>query len=110
MTISKEVLDQMTQIIVDEMHPSLVLMFGSQARGEAGPDSDLDLIIVQDQETIARLGRRQQLGNMYRLLSHFPILVDLLLYSNEEFDRKRDWLNHVIPEAVREGKVLYEHN
>ena len=110
MKASETIVQQMTEIIIREMDPRLILMFGSQARGEATEDSDLDLIIVQDRDTIQQKGRRQQIGRLHRELSVFMIPIDLLLYSPEEFEVRKGWRNHVIADAVQEGRVLYERN
>ena len=39
-------IDRMVKRIVKKFHPEMVILFGSQARGDAGPDSDVDLLIV----------------------------------------------------------------
>ena len=44
---------RMVKRIVKQFDPEQVILFGSQARGDAGPDSDVDLLIVMDFEGTA---------------------------------------------------------
>ena len=37
--------------VVADFNPRRVILFGSQARGEAGPDSDIDLLVIVDDDT-----------------------------------------------------------
>jgi predicted nucleotidyltransferase len=88
--------------------PERIILFGSQARGDARPDSDFDLLIVQ----AARPGnsRWQDLQSLRQALRRFPIAKDLLLFRPAEFDYWRESLNHVIGRALREGRLLYERS
>lgn len=47
MTIDQSILDEIVRRIVDVAHPDRIILFGSAARGEMGPDSDLDLLVVK---------------------------------------------------------------
>jgi predicted nucleotidyltransferase len=47
----QEVIDEMTRRLVDFYHPVRIYLFGSEARGEAGPDSDLDFLVVVPDDT-----------------------------------------------------------
>ncbi len=80
---------------------TLVVLFGSEARGGAGSLGDLDLLAVMesDEPFVERLAR------LYRELRP-GVAVDLLVYTPEEFHamRHRPFLRHVLAE----GKVLYE--
>ena len=48
------------QSIVREVHPRMILLFGSQARGNAGPDSDWDFLIISEGDPLE--SRRQSPG------------------------------------------------
>jgi predicted nucleotidyltransferase len=84
--------------------PLKVILFGSYARGEAREDSDLDLLIVEKDipdPTGEYLRLREVVGTL-------GVGVDLLLYPEREFERRRDWCSTPVYWAIREGKVLYD--
>ena len=84
--------------------PLKVILLGSYARGEAGEDSDLDLLLVEKEisdPTGEYLRLRQALGPI-------GVGVDLLLYSEAEFERRRDWCSTPVYWAIREGEILHE--
>jgi len=78
------------------------ILFGSLARDEVTPFSDLDLIIVQ--ETDARFLDR--LEPFYSGLD-LRVDADILVYTQEELAELQTW-NPFIQQALREGKVIYE--
>ncbi len=54
--------------IVDHLHPEKIILFGSRANGTATPDSDIDLLVVLDDEhPLARLKRRDRFGALLEL-------------------------------------------
>jgi len=88
--------------------PQRVILFGSRARGDARPDSDFDLLIVQPAQ--AGKSRWQELRCLRQALRRFPIAKDLLLFRPAEFEYWRESLNHVVGRALREGRLLYERS
>lgn len=98
----------MTDVIVREADPDAVILFGSHARGEAGPDSDVDLLIVERAPFDAQRSRRRETARLYLALRKLAVSKDLLLYSRDEFERFKDSAHHVVGRARREGKVLHE--
>ena len=103
-------LDKMIKVIVEVAAPEKVILFGSQARGTAGPHSDYDFLIVGSQPFGHGHSRRQTAGKIWRSLRPFDVSVDLLLYNQEEVDYLSRSLNHVVSCALREGKVMYERS
>jgi predicted nucleotidyltransferase len=98
----------MTDVIVREVDPDAVILFGSHARGEAGPESDVDLLIVEREPFDAQRSRRKETARLYLALRKLAVSKDLLLYSRDEFERFKDSAHHVVGRARREGKVLHE--
>ena len=97
-------IDEMVRRIVERFHPEKIILFGSHARGTAGPDSDVDLLVVMN----VRGSRRQKATEIDLALSDRGMPLDLLVVTPEQFDRDRDMIGTVIRPAAREGKVLYE--
>ena len=103
-----EVDDRLLQEMVRRMlavgTPRKIVMFGSRARGTAGPDSDIDLLLVEESE-LPRFKRSAR----YRraLVGLFPS-KDVVVYTPEEVARWRDVANAFVTVALREGKTLYE--
>lgn len=102
----ESVIKEIRDTIVREVHPRMIVLFGSQARGDAGPDSDWDFLIIGDADP--QESRRCRLGRLYCALGHLPVSKDLLLYTPEEVDTWRGARNHVIAQALREGRIVYE--
>ena len=102
---------KMTQRIVETAAPEKIILFGSYASGTAiGPNSDVDLLIVERESFGPTRSRRKEFSRLLAALREFHISKDILIYSQEEFERWQDARNHIIARAVREGKVLYEHH
>jgi predicted nucleotidyltransferase len=95
--VPKSVLDEMVRVIV-----------GSHARGNAGPDSDVDILVVDPKPYNENRSRISLFEKLLRRLLFFPFPLDLLLYSKDEVEDWKDSRLHVIGTAIREGKVLYE--
>ena len=90
--------------VVDEFAPQRVLVFGSVARGEDGPDSDIDLLVVFDHIE----GRRHDLGVVVqRSLRDIGAPVDVLVTDRNEL-RRRGRVPGVLRVALREGTVMHE--
>ena len=107
---TQEVLAEMVDAIVAEVDPEQVILFGSQARGDHGEESDIDLLVIQS-EPFKKVGKRDaQSVRLSRRLARFSVPTDILLYGRDEVDYWRDSLNHVVARALREGKVLYERH
>ncbi len=97
---------QITAAMSEATEASLLLLFGSCARGEAGPDSDLDLLVVVPRERWELPARFREIGRLRRALGSVGRAVDLILLTPEEFDQRRRWPNHLVAHAVREGLRL----
>ena len=91
--------------IVQAAQPDKIILFGSRARGDARPDSDIDVLVIQDS---TEPGYRRDAA-LYLALAGLNAPVDVITYTPEEV---RDWSavpQAFITTAVREGKVVYEN-
>jgi uncharacterized protein len=94
----------MTDRIVEEFAPVRMIQFGSQTRGDAGPKSEVDLLVVlpsaDDKRKAAIRIRRARAG--------FPVSTDVIVTPPEENARRGDLVGTVLPPALREGKAVCE--
>ena len=106
--VTEEILDEMVDTLVQEIAPEQIYLFGSRARGNARPDSDIDLLIVESEPFGTNRSRRQELARIRRALSLFRVPKDILVYSRDEIAKWQHAANHIISRCLREGKLLYE--
>ena len=108
--VTEELIQKMVDIIVNEVDPEQVILFGSHARGDARPDSDVDFVVVESEPFGKDRDRRAEAMRLWHALSGLGVSKDILVYSSDEVEYWRDSLNHVLARALREGKVLYERS
>jgi predicted nucleotidyltransferase len=95
---------RMVEEIVRRFQPLRIILFGSHARGEAGPESDIDLLVV-----LAKVSdKRRAAVQIRRALACFPVPKDIIVTSPDEIAAKGDLVGTVLRPALREGKVVYE--
>jgi len=99
-------LDPLVRLIVDRFSPEKVILFGSHARGDAGCESDLDLLVLfPDIED-----PRRRAAEIYRLLSDAGISKDIVVSTTARYERYKNVPNTIYWPAAREGRVLYERS
>ena len=106
--VTDDTLDRMVRAIVAEVDPEWVILFGSRARGDAGAESDVDLVVVEAEPFGPGRSRHDELVRLYHALADFRVAADVLVYSNADVAYWRDSLNHVLARALREGRTLHE--
>ncbi len=97
-------IQEMVRRLVARWNPDQIILFGTYARGTAGPDSDADLLIVMPVEG----PRRPVVAEMFGELADVPMGKDLILVTPEGLEAQRNDRGTVFYPAVREGIVLYE--
>jgi uncharacterized protein len=102
-----ELLRRLVDIIVREADPEAIILFGSRARGDARPDSDIDLLVIEREPFGPGRSRMKEAARLYRALGDLPASKDLLLFSRDEVAGRRSMPNHVVARAYREGRLLY---
>ena len=98
-----QLLDEITRRIREVSDPEQIILFGSRARGDFGPDSDLDLLVVKETAE----STRAEAGRIYRALRNIPIPVDVVVVRPAYVAQYKDIIGTIVRPALREGKVLY---
>ena len=97
---------EITRRLVEFYHPAKVYLFGSAARGDDGPDSDLDFCVVVPDDTPAA---KFQTGVSSNVLADIPMAADVIPWRQSDFERRAAWVKASLPATiVREGQLLYE--
>jgi uncharacterized protein len=101
--VAQEVLEKIVQRVVAVAQPERIILFGSAAREEMGPNSDVDLLVVKSGE----FDQGRVLGDIYVSLHGVGQAVDVVLVTPEQVERYRNTHCLVIAPALREGKKIY---
>jgi predicted nucleotidyltransferase len=105
-TTASQWIEIMVDRIVRDFRPVQLILFGSHARGEAHPKSDIDLLVVMPQAT----NTRQVSVAIRRALADLPVCKDIIVTTPEDVARRGNLVGSVLRPALREGKVLYERS
>jgi uncharacterized protein len=101
--VTQEILGEIIQRVVTVAQPERIILFGSAAREEMGPNSDVDLLVVKGGE----FDQGRVLGDIYVNLHGVGQAVDVVLVTPEQLERYKDTHCLVIAPALREGKEIY---
>jgi predicted nucleotidyltransferase len=92
--------------------PYKIVLFGSCARDEMTADSDIDLMVVLDNDNVAktyeeRAGKKLAVRKLVRSIN-YKVALDILVYSKKELAILKDYGNSLIDEIEKTGRVVYE--
>ncbi|MFN0169441.1 MAG: nucleotidyltransferase domain-containing protein [Bryobacteraceae bacterium] len=101
-----ETIVEITRRLVEFYQPEMIYLFGSAARGDDAPDSDLDfLVVVPDSMPPEKLKG----GEIYRKLFGVGVGADVLPWRQSDFEQRARYVRGSLPATVvREGRVLYD--
>jgi uncharacterized protein len=100
----REALPLVVSEIVEAVDPVEVILFGSVARGEEGPDSDLDLMVVF--EHVDRSARRAEMRRVRSSIRTF-VPVDIVIADTDEIASDRDDVGSAVYWPLREGQFVH---
>ena len=101
--LSKKKIREIIRRVVKVAHPERIILFGSAARGEMGPNSDVDLLVVKP----GKFHQGHLTGEIYMNLHGVGVPVDIILVTPEQVEKYAQTHFLVISPALREGKEVY---
>ncbi len=102
--IDEQTLQEVVKRIVAAAQPSRVILFGSHGRGDADVSSDLDLMVIKPQV----VDKYREMIRLRQAVGHIGVGVDVLVYSETEYERRSQVPGTVLYWARKEGRPLYE--
>jgi predicted nucleotidyltransferase len=97
------VINRVVRRIAKRFQPEKIILFGSHARGQATPDSDVDLLVVMD----FKGSKLKQMVELRGALGDSTVPVDILVTTPTDFAWRKDIVGTIEWPASREGKVVY---
>ena len=99
-------LNEAVRRIVAASRPEQIILFGSQARGDADAGSDIDLMVIESTVENTAL----EAARLYRAVGWVGTGIDILVYSESEFERRSTVPGTVLHQALTEGAIVYERH
>ena len=96
--------EEVVRRIAANFSPDKIVIFGSHARGDQTPDSDLDVLVIMPVSG----SRRQQAAAIEMALVGIDVPTDILVATPEEVERLKNVRGTIIKPALEEGRVVYE--
>ncbi|MGH9090674.1 MAG: nucleotidyltransferase domain-containing protein [Acidimicrobiales bacterium] len=101
----KQWIPQVVDQVVEQFQPDRIILFGSVARGEEGPDSDLDLLVIFDH---LEPGQRRELTARIMRVVRAPVAYDVFVTDMEEFEAKKNVNGTMAYWPAHEGVVVHD--
>jgi predicted nucleotidyltransferase len=96
-------LDELVRRIVEAVHPQRIILFGSAARGEMTPDSDVDVLVVMPEGT----HRRHTAQFLHGCMLGLALPADILVATATDLQKHRDNVGLIYRTVLDEGRELY---
>ncbi len=104
--MNDSIIDKIKSVVHSFLPGAKILLFGSYARGESGKGSDYDVLVITNETfpPIEKINWRSKIHKQLVHSLHAPF--DVLLDSEEEVNRKKELLGHIIRSAMKEGVII----
>jgi predicted nucleotidyltransferase len=99
----EQIIQELVGRIVEAVHPRRIILFGSAARGQIGPNSDVDVLVVMPDG----VHRRETTRQIYRALRRLGVPKDVVVVTASDIERFGNDPSLVIYPALSEGKEIY---
>lgn len=101
----KKIIDKIIECVLKVVVPETIILFGSQARGDARPDSDYDILVIKS----GIENERKTARDIYRIFVDIdvPIGVDVIVKTPENLEKSKKMVVSVVKEALNEGVIIY---
>jgi len=103
---TEKAIKEMVRRIVAQFQPEKIILFGSHARGTAGRDSDVDLLVVMP----VRGSKLKTELQIQTVLDDIRLSKDVIVSDPADFEWRKDVVGTIEWPANHEGKVLYVQN
>ena len=103
MQIDPKVIDRLVSGIADTVHPLKIVLFGSAARGDMHPGSDVDVLVVMPEGT----HRRQTAQLLYQQVRGLGVPFDILVATPSDLERHKDNIGLIYRTVLQEGREVY---
>jgi len=103
--IDKKLLDEIKQCLIEIYQPRIIYIFGSYAWGNPDNSSDLDIFVVINESELSMADR---IRKGLRALKNIKTPLDLLVFTKEEFDSKKDHPSTLTNKVIKRGVKIYE--
>jgi predicted nucleotidyltransferase len=104
MMIDKSIILNIIKRIATNVNPDKIFLFGSYATGQPNEDSDIDLLVVK--ETSEPKYKRSI--EIQRLLIGSKLPVDIVVYTNDEFEKEKSIVYSFVNSAIQGAQLMYE--
>ena len=98
-----QIINHLVQRIIEEVHPLRIILFGSAATGEIGPDGDVDLLIVMPDG----VHRRRTAQLLYRKIRGIDVPFDVIVATPTDLEKHKDNIGLIYRTILQEGKEVY---
>lgn len=101
----KNIINKIIDAILLVIVPEKIILFGSQARNQARPDSDYDILIIKSNINNKLIIEQ----DIYEKILGIDESIDILVRTPENIENDKNKTGSLIAKALKEGKIIYEH-
>lgn len=103
--VTPEKVEQAIKRLVEAARPLKIILFGSYVRGETGPNSDLDIMVISPDDIESP---RRESVRLRRALRGISMPMDIIVVPQADWESLKDRPGMIYREADTAGKVVYE--